>query len=317
VRFSVINLRIKRDLLWLIDVTPEEMWDLIITTHKIKSGALDVSRDLLGKTLAMIFQKPSTRTRVSFEVAMLQMGGHAIYLDWHSLQLGRGESIKDTARVLSRYVDGIMARVYSQKDLEELAINSDVPVINGLSDLCHPVQILSDLYTIYEKFGRLYGIKVAYVGDGNNVANSLLVGAAKIGLNISLATPSEYKPDKFYIDKAYEFADVSGSKIEFYEDPIKAVKDADIIYTDTFVSMGMEEERRKRLNIFLPKYQVNMGLIKETGKRTFFMHCLPAHRGEEVVDEVIDSGISLVYVQAENRLHMQKAILRWLMKDQM
>lgn len=303
----------KRDLLWLIDLTPEEIWDLVLTTNKIKYGVIDVSRDMEGKILGMIFQKPSTRTRVSFDAAMLQMSGHALYLGWQTLQLGRGEAIKDTARVLSRYLNGIMARVYRQRDLEELAVNASIPIINGLSNLCHPVQILSDLYTIYEKFGRLYGIKIAYIGDGNNIADSLLIGASKIGIDISLATPDEYHPNKFFLEKALEYCGYSKSVIEIVEEPEKAVKNADIIYTDTFVSMGEEAEREKRLEVFLPRYQVNMNLIKSTGKKTYFMHCLPAHRGEEVTDEVIDSGISIVYDQAENRLHMQKAILRWLL----
>ena len=305
--------KVKRDLLWLVDVAPEEIWDLVLTTYKIKNNIINVSRDMIGKVLGMIFQKSSTRTRVSFDVAMIHMGGHALYLNWQTLQLGRGEAIKDTARVLSRYLDGIMARVYKQSDLEELAVNSSVPVINGLSDLCHPVQILSDLYTIYEKFNRLYRIKIAYVGDGNNVANSLLIGASKIGINISLAVPDGYEPDKHILEKAFEFSEYSGSKIEVLDDPKKAVKNADVIYTDTFVSMGEEAEREERLKIFLPKYQVNIDLIKSTGKKTYFMHCLPAHRGEEVTDDVIDSGSSIVYDQAENRLHMQKAILRWLL----
>ena len=305
--------KVKRDLLTIADLTPEEIWDLVLTTDKIKKGVMDVSRDMEGKVLGMIFQKPSTRTRVSFEVAMLQMGGHALYLGWQTLQLGRGESIKDTARVLSRYVDGIMARVYSQDDLVELASHASVPVINGLSDMYHPVQILSDLYTIYEAFGKLYGIKIAYVGDGNNVAHSLLLGASKVGIDLALATPKDYKPDEKVVEMALKFAETSGSKIELYEDPLEAVKGADVIYTDTFVSMGDEAERDKRLKTFLPKYRVTMDLIKSTGKKTYFMHCLPAHRGEEVTDEVMDSGISIVYDQAENRLHMQKAVLRWLL----
>ena len=304
--------KVKRDLLWLVDLEPEDIWVLIISAKKIKNGDLDVSNDLRNKVLGMIFQKPSTRTRVSFEVAMLQMGGHALYLNWNDLQLGRGESIKDTARVLSRYVDIIMARVYSHLDLKELAYYSDVPVINGLSDLCHPVQILSDLLTIYERLGRLVGVKVAYIGDGNNVANSLLIGCSKIGLDICLAVPEGYEPNPDIIEMAKGFANQSGSRVEVLREPLEAVKDADIIYTDTFVSMGMEKEREERLRAFLPKYRVTMDLITSTGKRTYFMHCLPAHRGEEVTDEVIDSGISIVYDQAENRLHMQKAILRWV-----
>lgn len=303
----------KRDLLWLVDLEPEDIWDLIITAKKIKGGGINVSNDLRNKVLGMIFQKPSTRTRVSFEVAMLQMGGHALYLNWNDLQLGRGESIKDTARVLSRYVDIIMARVYSHLDLKELAYYSDVPVINGLSDLCHPVQILSDLLTIYERLGRLVGVKVAYIGDGNNVANSLLIGCSKVGLDISMAVPTGYDPNPDIVEMARGFASHSGSKVEILREPTEAVKDADIIYTDTFVSMGMEKEREERLRAFIPKYRVTMDLVTSTGKRTYFMHCLPAHRGEEVTDEVMDSGISIVYNQAENRLHMQKAILRWVM----
>jgi len=304
--------RVKKDLLWLVDLEPEDIWELIIMARRIKEGRLNVSHDMNGKTLGMIFQKPSTRTRVSFEVAMLQMGGHALYLNWRDLQLGRGESIKDTARVLSRYVDIIMARVYSHLDLKELAYYSSIPVINGLSDLCHPVQILSDLLTIYEKIGRLVGVKVAYIGDGNNVANSLLIGCSKMGIDISLATPEDYEPNPDILNMAREFSRQSGTSIEVLREPLDAVKDADIIYTDTFVSMGMEEEREKRLKVFIPKYRVTMDLITSTGKRTYFMHCLPAHRGEEVTDEVLDSGISIVYDQAENRLHMQKAILRWV-----
>ena len=310
---GVVSLKFKRDLLWLVDLEPEDIWEMIVTAKKIKEGKIDVSNDMSGKVLGMIFQKPSTRTRVSFEVAMLQMGGHALYLNWNDLQLGRGESIKDTARVLSRYVDIIMARVFSHLDLKELAYYADIPVINGLSDLCHPVQILSDLLTIYEKLGRLVGVKVAYVGDGNNVANSLLIGCAKTGVNISVATPEGYEPNPDIVNMAVEFSKVSGSTVEIVRDPADAVKDADIIYTDTFVSMGMEKEREERLKVFIPKYRVTMDLITSTGKRTYFMHCLPAHRGEEVTDEVIDSGISIVYDQAENRLHMQKAILRWVM----
>lgn len=306
------SIKVKRDLLWLVDLEPEDIWELIISAKKIKNGDLDVSSDLSNKVLGMIFQKPSTRTRVSFEVAMLQMGGHALYLNWNDLQLGRGESIKDTARVLSRYVDIIMARVYSHMDLRELAYYSDVPVINGLSDLCHPVQILSDLLTIYERLGRLVGVKVAYIGDGNNVANSLLIGCSKIGLDISLAVPEGYEPNPDIVEMAREFAERSGSEVEILREPSEAVKEADIIYSDTFVSMGMEKERDERLKAFLPKYRITMDLVTSTGKRTYFMHCLPAHRGEEVTDEVIDSGISIVYDQAENRLHMQKAILRWV-----
>lgn len=303
----------KRDLICLMDVSAEDIWNLILTTHEIKYNKLDVSNHLKGKTIGLIFQKPSTRTRVSFEVAISRMGGKSIYANWTELQLARGESIKDTARVLSRYLDAVVMRVISHSTLEEFAAHSDIPVINGLSDLCHPVQILSDLYTIYEKFGKLEGIKLAYVGDGNNIANSLLIGASKIGMNISIATPPKYRPNQFFIEKALEFAKYSGARVEILDDPKEAVSNADIVYTDTFVSMGYEAEKEERLKTFLPKYQVNMDLISSTGKRSYFMHCLPAYRGQEVTDEVIDSGLSLVYVQAENRLYMQQAILKWLL----
>jgi len=303
----------KKDLLWLIDISKEDMLRLIFLTDDIKNNRIEVSTSLSGYVLGMIFEKPSTRTRVSFEVAMYQLGGHAIYLPTQTLQLSRGESLKDTAKVLSRYVDILMARVYRHSSLEELAKYADIPVINGLSDLCHPVQILSDLYTIYEHFGRLSGIKIAYVGDGNNVANSLLAGAAKLGIDISLANPPSYKPSPIYIEYAKKFSDISGAKIELVEDPYEAVKDADVIYTDTFVSMGQESEREERMRVFIPRYQVTMDLLQATGKDDIvFMHCLPAHRGEEVLDEVIDSEYSIVYDQAENRLHMQKAILLWI-----
>ncbi|MEM0056965.1 MAG: ornithine carbamoyltransferase [Candidatus Geothermarchaeota archaeon] len=303
----------KRDLLCLTDISAEEIWNLILTTHEIKYGKLDVSAYLKGKTVGLIFQKPSTRTRISFEVAVARMGGKSIYANWTELQLARGESIKDTARVLSKYLDAVVMRVTSHSILEEFAAYSDIPTINGLSDLCHPVQILSDLYTIYEKFGRLKGIKLAYVGDGNNIANSLLIGASKVGMNISIATPPKYRPNQLFIEKAYEFSSNSGARVEILDDPKEAVRNADIVYTDTFVSMGYEMEREERLKVFLPKYQVNMDLINNTGKKSYFMHCLPAYRGQEVTDEVIDSGLSLVYVQAENRLYMQQAILKWLL----
>ncbi len=302
-----------RHLLSILDLTKEEVLLLIDQAIKIKSGVIDVSRYMENKVLAMIFQKPSTRTRISFEVAMLQMGGHALYLGWDQLQLGRGETIADTARVLSRYVDVIMARVYTQDTLHELAKYSRVPVINGLSDKYHPVQILSDLLTIYEKFGKLSGLTLAYVGDGgNNVCHSLLIGCATVGININVASPAKYRPDEDVIKAAMERARKSGAVVKITEDPLDAVKGADIIYTDTFVSMGMEDEREERIRTFIPRYQVTTELLNSTGKKTVFMHCLPAHRGEEVTSDVIDGESSIVWDQAENRLHMQKAILRWI-----
>lgn len=305
-----------KHLLSILDLERDDIICLINDAIKIKRELIDVSSALKGKVLGMIFQKPSTRTRVSFEVAMLQMGGHAIYLGWDQLQLGRGETIGDTARVLSRYVDIIMARVYSHATLIEFAKYSNIPVINGLSDTFHPVQILSDLLTIYEKFGVLSGLTLTYIGDGNNnICHSLLIGCATMGININIAVPKEYMPRGDIVKKAAERAILSGTRIKFYEEPQKAVEKADIIYTDTFVSMGVESEREKRLKIFLPKYQVTKELFKYTNKNTVFMHCLPAHRGEEVTDEVIDGEFSVVWDQAENRLHMQKAILRWILRE--
>ncbi|MEM4467301.1 MAG: ornithine carbamoyltransferase [Nitrososphaerota archaeon] len=297
-----------RDFLELQDFTPEEVWAILKTTRLLKKRR-KVPQKLKGKFAAMIFEKPSTRTRVSFEVAFEELGGKALYLSRNELQLGRGETIADTARVLSRYVDLIMARVYRYETLEELAKHATVPVINGLSDINHPLQTVADLYTIWEKFGKLRGLTVAWIGDGNNVCNSLLIGASKLGVNVIAATPREYMPSKRYIDWALENSSKSGSRIEIIEDPEKAVEDADIVMTDVFVSMGQEEEREKRLQVFYPKYQVNSNLISKAKKKVYFMHPLPAHRGEEVTDDVIDSDYSLVWDQAENRLHTAKALL--------
>ncbi len=295
------------------DIDRENIYKLIVVTDQIKNDKVDYTGILNGRIMGMIFEKPSTRTRVSFEVAMKQLGGDAIYLPTSSLQVSRGESLKDTAKVLSRYLDIIMARVYNHSTLLELAKHSDVPVINGLSDLEHPVQILSDLYTIYEYFGRLNNIKIAFIGDGgNNVVHSLLIASAIMGIDMSVASPKKYRLSQEYMEKILKQARLTGAKIEFTDDPYEAVNGADIIYTDTFVSMGMEEEAEERMNDFLPKYQVTMDLIRSTGKKTVFMHCLPAHRGHEVTDEVIDSDLSIVYDQAENRLHMQKALILWL-----
>ena len=303
----------KKDLLTLDDLTREDILNLIDAARRIKIGELDVSRDMTGKVLGMIFQKPSTRTRVSFEVAMLEMGGHAIYLSWDQLQLARGESIADTARVLSRYLDLIVARVYEHYDLIELAKHSDIPVINGLSNDYHPVQILSDLFTIYERFKKLRGLKLAFIGDGrSNICHSLLLGCTKIGIDISLGVPKKYMPKADVLERAKSYSLESGCSIEIYEDPVKAVKGANIVYTDTFVSMGFEEEREERIKVFIPKYQVNSSLVKYAADDYVFMHCLPAHRGEEVTDDIIDGPNSIVWDQAENRLHMQKAILRWI-----
>ena len=296
------------------DFSRDEIYKIVTLTENIKDGSMDVEGILEGKIMGMIFEKPSTRTRVSFEVAMKQLGGDAIYLPTSSLQVSRGESLKDTAKVLSRYLDILMARVYKHETLVELAKHADIPVINGLSDLEHPVQIISDFYTIYEYFGRLSGLKISYVGDSdNNVARSLVIGCALLGLELSIASPKKYTVSEDFLKNVFERVPGSEKLVRIYEDPYEAVKDADVIYTDTFVSMGMEAEAEERLKTFLPKYQVTMDLLKSTGKDTVFMHCLPAHRGHEVTDEVIDSEYSIVYDQAENRLHTQKTIILYLM----
>lgn len=299
-----------RDFLTMQEYTKEELWQILKLAQRMKGKTGAPKKEpLTGKILAMIFQKPSTRTRVSFEVGMRQLGGYAIYLNWSELQLGRGETIADTAKVLSRYANGIMARVYSHKDIEELAKYADIPVINGLSDLHHPCQGLSDLFTIWEKKGRLEGVKLAWIGDGNNVCNSLLIGCTKLGVNISVACPKGYEPDITAVNLAKKNAEETGAVVEIVREPKKAAKNADVIYTDTFVSMGMEAERTKRLNTFIPKYQVTSKLFQYARPEAIFMHCLPCHRGEEVTAEVIDGPRSIVFDQAENRLHVQKAIL--------
>lgn len=300
-----------RDLLTLYDFTKEELVEFLRAGEelKIRSRMGEKTHVLSGKKLGMIFEKPSTRTRVSFEVAMYELGGHAIYLSSSELQLRRGETIADTARVLSRYVDGIMARVYSHKDLVELAKYATVPVINGLSDMFHPCQVLGDLLTIKEKKGRLEGLKLTYLGDGNNVCHSLMIGGVKMGLKVFVSTPKEYQPDKEVISMAKE-CEKDGGELHLVEDPIEGVKDTDIIYTDVWVSMGQEDSEIKKKKL-LP-YQVNKELVKHAKKDFIFMHCLPAHRGEEVLDEVIDSENSVVFDQAENRLHIQKGILALL-----
>lgn len=267
---------------------------------------------LYGKTLGMVFAKPSTRTRVSFETAMTQLGGHAIYLGWDTLQLGRGETISDTAKTLSGYLDVIMARIYEHENLLELAKNSSVPVINGLTDLLHPCQAVADLFTIWEEKEELAGLKLAYVGDGNNVCHSLLLGASKAGTNIEVAVPSGYEPENGIVEDAKLQAAKTEANVNITDDPEEAVKDADAVYTDVIASMGEEEEREKRLKDF-EGYQVNSELMNLAKDDAIFMHCLPAHRGEEVSAEVIDGPQSVVFQQAQNRMHTEKAILTSLL----
>jgi ornithine carbamoyltransferase len=263
---------------------------------------------LRGKTLAMVFEKASTRSRISFEVGMARLGGTALYLNRQDLQLGRGETLEDTARVLSRYVDAILYRAYRHEDVVRLAEAASVPVINGLDDLEHPAQVLSDLFTMKEALGELRGRKLAYVGDGNNVCNSLLLGAALTGMNMAVASPPGYEQDARILATAEGLASEGGSWVKVLQDPKEAVGGADIIYTDVWVSMGMEEERAEREEVFRP-YQVNQDLLSGAAKGVRVMHDLPAHRGLEITDEVMDGPTSLVWEQAENRLYMQQALL--------
>lgn len=312
---SLYNLK-GRDFLCLRDFSGEEIFQMIKMGLELKRRYYLGERKLSvleGKSIGLLFQKPSTRTRISFDVAAYQLGAHPIYLSWKELQLGRGETIADTARVLSRYLDGIVARVYSHKDLEELASYSEAPVINALSDLSHPAQIMADLMTIYEKLGRLKGVKIAFVGDGtDNVLNSLMVAASKLGMILSIASPKEFYPNRELLEYSISTAEETGGVIDITEDPVEAVRGADIVYTDVWVSMGQEAEAERKKSI-LKNYQVNMSLLAHA-PRAVFMHCLPAHRGEEVTDDVIDGPRSIVWDQAENRLHAQKAILSVFIK---
>jgi len=294
----------------LDDLTKEEIEQILKTSDLLK---LQLYRGqehplLKGKTLAMIFEKPSTRTRVSFEVGMWQLGGYALYLGAGDLQLGRGETIGDTAQVLSRYVNGIMARVFAHQTILDLVKYSRVPVINGLSDYSHPCQGLADLFTVYEKKGRLSGLKVAYVGDGNNVAHSLIYGCSKMGMTIVLGCPKGYEPDFQVVARGKEEAKRNGCEVIVTNDPKEAVKGADAIYTDVWASMGKEKEKEERVKIMKP-YQVNRDLVRLAKEDYIFMHCLPAHRGEEVTNEVADSRNSVIFDQAENRMHTQKALM--------
>jgi ornithine carbamoyltransferase len=306
----------KKDLLTLHELSREDIRMIMERSadlkQKNKSGT--PYQPLKGKTLGMIFEKSSTRTRVSFEVGIFQLGGQALFLSSRDLQLGRGESIADTASVLSRYIDGIVIRTFKQSDVEELASVADIPVINGLTDLLHPCQILADLFTIEERLAELDGLKVAYVGDGNNMANSWLYGAAKLGINLSVACPVGYEPDERITREAIEEGGITGAKILITTDPVEAVTGAQIICTDVWASMGQEKEHAERTEVFR-NYQINSELTRHADPDYLFMHCLPAHRGEEVTEEIIDGPHSIVLDEAENRLHTQKAILELLMGD--
>jgi len=296
----------KRDLTSIFDLNKDEIYKIFDITRELKDKQKKgIEHKLLkDKTLAMIFEKPSLRTRVTFETGMTQLGGHAIYLAPADIQLGKRESVADVAKNLSRWVDIIMARVFSHKNIKELAKNANVPVINGLCDLEHPCQILCDLFTVIEKKGDLSKIVLAYVGDGNNVCNSFVAASALLGFKMTVATPDGYEPDKDYLKKA--------RNVKWTNNPKEAVKDADVIYTDVWASMGQESEAEQRKKIFRP-FQLNNELLKNTQKKDYLiMHCLPAHRGEEITDEVIDGPHSIVFDQAENRIHIQKGIMVFL-----
>jgi ornithine carbamoyltransferase len=300
----------KSDFISLADLSAEQLWGYLRLARDLKAEFLAGGNKpvLAGKSLGMIFQKPSLRTRVSFEMAMEHVGGHALYLSPNEIGLGGRESVADVARVLSRYVDGIMARVFSHDHILDLARYSRVPVINGLSDFNHPCQGLADLFTVWEKLGRLKGVTLAYVGDGNNVATSLAFGGAKLGLHMRVGTPEGYELAPAVVERARAIAAESGGSITTVHDPIEVVRGADVIYTDVWASMGQEAEKAQRAAIF-PPYQVNARLLSAAGSQAIVMHCLPAHRGDEITDEVADGPQSVLFDQAENRLHAQKAIL--------
>ncbi len=311
---SIINSFKGKNFLTLLDFNKEEIEQLVMLGLDIKKKQKNnISyQPLRGKTLGMIFEKASTRTRVSFEVGMFQLGGHALFLNNKDLQLKRGETMADTAKVLSRYVDGILMRTDDQNKLIEMSKTSTIPIINGLSDLYHPTQAIADLITIYEEKGKLEGLNLTYVGDGNNVAHSLMIVGAKLGMNVVVATPKGYEPNKEIYKKAKKWSDEQGGKLELIGDAQKAVQQADVIYTDVWASMGQEEENQLRLKNF-KDYQINEAITKHAKKDYTFMHCLPAHRGEEVTAGVIDGPHSVVFDEAENRLHAHKAILTALM----
>ena len=303
----------KKDLISIKDLSSNEIRDIFLLTDKLKKNKQKFSKVLKGKTIALIFQKPSNRTRVSFEVGMFQLGGNSLYLSPGEINLGVRESIADVSKTLSRYVDGIVLRTFEHKNCLEMAVASTVPVINGLSDFSHPCQALADLYTVREKFKSLKNITLAYVGDGNNVCNSLLFICAKLGVNINVGVPKGYEPDEAVIAAAREIAENGNSAIKLFNNAFDAAKKADVIYTDVWASMGQEEEAKARKEIF-KDFQVNTNLVKLANKDFIVMHCLPAHRGEEITGDVLDSQNSVVFDQAENRMHVQKAVLIKLLK---
>ncbi len=300
-----------KHLLKLLDLSTEEIIGILDLADQLKyERKHNIPHELLkGQTLGMIFQKSSTRTRVSFETGMYQLGGHALFLSSRDLQIGRGEPVQDTARVLSRYLDGIMIRTFEQKEVEDLAKFGSIPVINGLTDFCHPCQVLADLMTIREKFGSFSGLKMCFIGDGNNMANSLIVGGLKVGMNVAVATPDGYKPDGVVL----EFTKAYGDKFALESDPFMAAAGADIVITDTWTSMGEEAEKEERKKIF-KDYQINKQLLAAANAGAMVQHCLPAYRGQEITEEVFEEHADEIFNEAENRLHAQKAVMVKLMK---
>lgn len=301
-----------KHLLKLLDLSKEEILSILDLADQLKyENKHNIPhKHLEGKTLGMIFQKSSTRTRVSFETGMYQLGGYALFLSAKDMQIGRGEPIQDTARVLSRYLDGIMIRTFEQKEVEDLAEYGSIPVINGLTDFYHPCQVLADLMTIREKFGSYNGLKMCYIGDGNNMANSLIVGGLKVGMDVSVASPKGYEPAA----EVLEFAKEYGDKFTLVTDPLEAAKDADVVITDTWASMGQEKEKEERQRVFAG-YQVNEDLMKVAHAGAMVQHCLPAYRGQEITEETFEKHADEIFEEAENRLHAQKAVLVTLMKD--
>lgn len=303
-----------RDFISIKDFTQEEVYQIFEVTKKLKEKQQrrEPHPLLAGKTLGMIFSKSSTRTRVSFEVGIYQLGGHALFLSANDIQLGRGETIKDTSLVLSRYLDGIMIRTFAHQDVLDLAESAAIPVINGLTDWLHPCQVMGDFFTVLEKKQRLAGLKLAFIGDGNNVAHSLLIGGAKVGMDVTVACPAGYEPDPAVLEIAGQDAKVTGSCLTVVHDPREAMEGADVIYTDVWASMGQEQEKEKREKAF-KGYCVDGKLMQLAHPEAIVLHCLPAHRGEEITDEVMDGIQSAIFDEAENRLHVQKAIMALVM----
>jgi ornithine carbamoyltransferase len=305
----------KRDFVTLLDITGEELTHLLARSQQMKNEPDPAHCPLIGKSVGLIFEKASTRTRVSFEAGIYQLGGQSLFMSPRDVQISRGEPLNDTARVLSRYLSALVVRTYAQETVEVLAEYASIPVINALTDLTHPCQILADLLTMMENSDGLAGSRLTYLGDGNNVANSLIVGCAMTGMHLTLACPEGYDPDERFLSGGSEMAQSTGGSIRVVRDPAEACADANFLYTDVWASMGQEEEKSERDRIFAP-YQLNINRLKEAAADAGVLHCLPAYRGKEITDEVMESPGSLIFDQAENRLHTQKALLEWLLASE-